>query len=867
MAAAASVRVARPGGSNSGDGPLTSTYVVNRRNTRPMYGLSEVFQVASDGATLSSLELKDDSGSAIALTPAFALGTTDYAGSVAPGVNEVTIIPTLTDNNAAYEVQDGSGTALVDVDSNEADFQVALSAGPKIIQVVVTAADSTTRTYSVVVTPPATAVAGDWSLIPAGLSTGDKFRLVFLSAAKRNGTSSAIADYNTFIQNRAAAGHADIRAYSSGFRVVGCTEGVDARINTGATYTSADLGVPIYWLNGARAANDYEDFYDRTWDDEANDKDEAGSNGLDTTQAANYPLTGCGHDGTEDFLGSVSLALGNGGDVRVGRPRTSGHGPLSSGYVTGQSNTRPMYGLSEVFEVGFDATLSGLELKDDGGSAITLAPAFAPGTTDYAASVETGADEVTIIPTVSDSNATYVVQDGSSTALEDADLNEAGFQVALSSGPNIIQVVVTASDNFTTQTYTVVVAPSATVVPFSWSLKPAGLSPGDKFRLLFLSSTKRDATSSDIADYNTFVQDRAAAGHLDIRVYSSGFRVVGCTEAVDARINTGTTYTNTDLGVPIYWLNGAKAADDYEDFYDGSWDEEANDKAESGADGPETSLEANHPFTGCVDDGTESVFNDISRALGRLNVRVARPGGSYSSDGPLSSTYVANRSNTRPMYGLSEVFEAPSHDATLSGLELKDDGGSAITLAPAFAQGTPGYTAPVEPGVNEVTIIPTVSDSNATYEVQDGSGTALVDADSNEADFQVALSAGVTTIQVVVTAPDGFTSRTYTVMIAPRDRRPLHVEPGPCRALPGRPVPAGVPVLDEAKRVVARHRGLQHLYPGPRGQWPPRHPGLQFGFRSGRLHPGRRCPRQHGHHLHQCGQGCPHLLAQRRQGR
>ena len=123
-------------------------------------------------------------------------------------------------------------------------------------------------------------------------------------------------------------------------------------------------------------------------------------------------------------------------------------------------------------------------------------------------------------------------------------------------------------------------------VPADWSLIPAGLSTGDKFRLLFLSSTKRNASSTDIADYNTFIQTRAAAGHTDIQDYSAGFRVVGCSAAVDARDNTKTTYTMTDKGVPIYWLNGAKAADQYEDFYDGSWDDEANDKNESGTNGP-----------------------------------------------------------------------------------------------------------------------------------------------------------------------------------------------------------------------------------------------------------------------------------------
>ena len=108
-------------------------------------------------------------------------------------------------------------------------------------------------------------------------------------------------------------------------------------------------------------------------------------------------------------------------------------------------------------------------------------------------------------------------------------------------------------------------------VPSNWSLKPTGLAAGAKFRLLFLSSTKRDGSSSDIADYNTFIQTRAAAGHADIRTYSTGFRALGCTADTDARDTTYTTYTSTDKGVPIYWLNGAKAADQYEDFYDGTW--------------------------------------------------------------------------------------------------------------------------------------------------------------------------------------------------------------------------------------------------------------------------------------------------------
>ena len=191
------------------------------------------------------------------------------------------------------------------------------------------------------------------------------------------------------------------------------------------------------------------------------------------------------------------------------------------------------------------------------------------------------------------------------------------------------------------------------MVPPDWSLKPTGLAEGSQFRLLFLSSTKRDATATDIADYNTFVQDRAEAGHTDIQGYSAGFRAVGCTADTDARDNTATTGT----GVPIYWLNGAKVADDYADFYDGDWDDEANDKNESGTNGPDTSQQANYPFTGCDHDGTEFFSSGDSRALGESFVRVGGPNSSNPDHSPLNGDRSAAAATPRPMYGLSAVFE------------------------------------------------------------------------------------------------------------------------------------------------------------------------------------------------------------------
>ena len=110
---------------------------------------------------------------------------------------------------------------------------------------------------------------------------------------------------------------------------------------------------------------------------------------------------------------------------------------------------------------------------------------------------------------------------------------------------------------------------TTTDVPANWSLKPTGLNTGDQFRLIFLSSTKRNATATAIADYNTFIQTRAAVGHTDIQSYSTGFRVVGCTIRRRRPRQHLHHLHHVRQASQIYWLNGTKVADTYADFYDG----------------------------------------------------------------------------------------------------------------------------------------------------------------------------------------------------------------------------------------------------------------------------------------------------------
>ncbi len=185
-------------------------------------------------------------------------------------------------------------------------------------------------------------------------------------------------------------------------------------------------------------------------------------------------------------------------------------------------------------------------------------------------------------------------------------------------------------------------------VPHDWALKPSGLSAGDNFRLLFVTSTARNASSTDIATYNTFVQTRAKAGHSAITdSCGNQFKVVGSTSAVDARDNTSTT----GAGQAIYWLNGVKVADNYSDFYDGNWDSYQG-KNESG--GSKGSI---FVWTGSNNNGTKNsqpLGGDGQVRRGLLNV---------GSGSPLSISSHVSRINYS-FYALSPIFTVAAPDTT-----------------------------------------------------------------------------------------------------------------------------------------------------------------------------------------------------------
>ena len=231
-------------------------------------------------------------------------------------------------------------------------------------------------------------------------------------------------------------------------------------------------------------------------------------------------------------------------------------------------------------------------------------------------------------------------------------------------------------------------------VPVEWALTPSGLTSGDTFRLMFVTGINvRAPNSSNIKDYNTYVQNQAAhtgspPAHPSIVPYSTYFRVLGSTSAVDARDNTRTRsmYTNA----AIYWLGGSKVADNYGDLYDGTWDDESNPKDRAGSTSTRRTF-----YTGSGDNGRKSTL-----PLGGSTVSIGKLNDGGTNENPLGSSagLGSNVGQTRPYYALSGVFVVPFTNA-----------------APEFSAATTTRTLPENSGagVNVVGGVITATDSDS----------------------------------------------------------------------------------------------------------------------------------------------------------
>ena len=119
--------------------------------------------------------------------------------------------------------------------------------------------------------------------------------------------------------------------------------------------------------------------------------------------------------------------------------------------------------------------------------------------------------------------------------------------------------------SFAAALFVVFLVPTVEAMPVT---VPPDLSPGDQYRLAFVTSGVHDATSTDITTYNDFVRAEANSEPLLLSLATT-WRAIGSTSAVDARDNTATN-PSSSVGVPIYNLSGSRIANNNADLWDGT---------------------------------------------------------------------------------------------------------------------------------------------------------------------------------------------------------------------------------------------------------------------------------------------------------
>ena len=111
-----------------------------------------------------------------------------------------------------------------------------------------------------------------------------------------------------------------------------------------------------------------------------------------------------------------------------------------------------------------------------------------------------------------------------------------------------------------TLTIAVIVLACSSNLHASRMSQPDGLDSGDSYRVMFVTSTTRDATSEDINDYNSFVQDVADASGTFAGMGLT-WKAVASTRSYHALDNTDTAGDAWRPKFSIYLVDGTKVSE------------------------------------------------------------------------------------------------------------------------------------------------------------------------------------------------------------------------------------------------------------------------------------------------------------------
>ena len=361
-----------------------------------------------------------------------------------------------------------------------------------------------------------------------------------------------------------------------------------------------------------------------------------------------------------------------------------------------------------------DATLSALSMTD-------VPIAFAAGTISYSANVANSVASTNVSATTSTAGATFTINGGAAT------------QVPLAVGANVITIVVKAPDNATTKTYTINVNRAASSDAALSALAMTGATLGFAAETIVYNVGVPNATTSTTIT----ATPRAAGATVTINggtatqvALAAGANVITILVRAPDNATTKTYTINVNRAVlNDAALSALSMTDVPISFAPGTTTYSVN-VANSIAS---TTVAATPNAAGATYTINSGSAAQVALAVGANTIRVVVT----ALDGATTRTYTVNVNRADP---------PPSDVATLFSLSMTD-------ASIAFASGTTAYGANVANSVTSTTVSAIASAAGATVRINGGTAT------------QVALAVGMNTITIVVTAPDGATTKTYTVNV------------------------------------------------------------------------------------------------------
>ena len=421
-------------GLNVGSNTITIVVTAQDGVTKTTYTVA-VTRVSND-ATLSALTISSGT-----LSPSFSSGTTSYTDSVGNLVSSVTVTPTRNESHATITV---NGTSVT---SGSPSSAIGLNVGSNTITIVVTAQDNTTKTYTITITR---AVSSDATLSALTISSGA------LSPTFDPNTTSytdSVSNLTSIISVTPTRNESHATITVNGTPVTSGSPSGSINLSVGTNtitifVTGQDgIATKTYTITVTRAASSDATLSTLTISSGSLIPDFSPNTTSYTDSVLNeirsVTVTPIVHE-------SNATIVVNGNSVISGESSKSinlnvGQNSITI-VVTAQDSTIKTYTITVTREISNDATLASLTISSN-----SLSPKFNPSVIFYNG-YSVFHSSVTVTPIRNESHATITVN-GNTVAS-----GVASSPINLNLGSNIITVEVTAADNATIKSYTLLVS-------------------------------------------------------------------------------------------------------------------------------------------------------------------------------------------------------------------------------------------------------------------------------------------------------------------------------------------------------------------------------------------------------------------------